>query len=502
MKIFPSSIVREADAYTIKHEPIAGIDLMERAASKCFDLIDKKYGKKTYYIFAGPGNNGGDGLVIARLLAGKQYEVFVFIVKVTNKFSQDFQTNLTRLQEQNKATIKEINAINFFPKIKPNSIIIDAIFGSGLSRPIEGLAAQIINKLNNTDATKIAIDIPSGLFGEDNTNNNKENIFKANLTLSFQFPKLSFLLPENYKYVGNFEILDIGIHKEFIKRAETKNFYITIDEIKIKKREKFSHKGTYGHCLLYAGSYGKTGAAVLSAKACMETGTGLLTAYIPKTSYQIFQTSIPEAMCTTFDDKTNNFTIPDTNKYDTIALGPGIGTSRLSLAITDALIQKAQKPMVIDADGLNLLAGNPYLIKMLPKNSILTPHPGEFKRLSGNYTNDIEKLEKLKKFANKYNVIVLLKGAHSVTATPDGRLFFNSTGNPGMATAGSGDTLTGIIASLLAQNYNPLQATVFGTYIHGLAGDIAAQNYNYESITASKIINNINKAFSLIFLKQ
>ena len=498
MKIFKSSIVREADAYTIEHEPISSIDLMERAAGKCFKYISDKFENEDYYIFAGPGNNGGDGLVVARLLAGAGKNVNVYIVKFTDKFSDDFKINLQRLEEQNKASVKELNAINFFPSINEDAIIIDAIFGSGLSRPVEGFPAEVIHKINSSKAYTIAIDIPSGLFGEDNSQNIKANIVKANLTLTFQFPKLSFLLPDNYEFVGDFEILDIGIHKEFIDRAETKCFYVTKDDIKLKKREKFAHKGNFGHCFLYAGSYGKTGAAVLSAKACLESGAGLLTTYIPQTSYQIMQTSVNEAMCISFNDIENSFVVPDMENFNTIAIGPGIGTNRLSLAILDSLIQKAGSPMVIDADGLNLLANNKRLLKQLPVNSILTPHPGEFKRLVGEYQNDTEKLDKLQSFAKEYKLIVLLKGAHSVVALPDGRLYFNSTGNPGMATAGSGDVLTGIIASLLAQGYNPLQAAVFGCFIHGKAGDFAAEEFSYESLTAGKIIGNINKVFRLL----
>ncbi len=495
MKIFKSSIVREADAYTIEHEPISSIDLMERAAGKCFNFLKNNVSADKYYVFAGPGNNGGDGLVVARMLADYKKDVKVFIVKFTDKFSDDFKINLERLKNQNKVVVKEINAINFFPKIDSDIVIIDAIFGSGLSRPVEGFPAEVIKKINNLPNVCVAIDIPSGLFGEENNENIKENIIKADITLTFQFPKLSFLLPDNYEYVGNFYVLDIGIHKEFINRAETKWFYITKDDIKLKNRSKFAHKGDFGHCFLFAGSYGKTGAAILSAKANLKSGVGLLTAYIPSSSYTAFQASVPEAMCYTFNEVELSYNLPDISKYDVVAVGPGIGTNRLSLSILDTLIQKSKSSMVIDADGLNLLASNTRLLELLPENTILTPHPGEFKRLVGNYKNDTEKLQKLTAFAEKYKVIVLLKGANTVVATPDKRLFFNSTGNPGMATAGSGDVLTGIIAALLSQKYNPLQAAVFGCYLHGLAGDLAFEYCGYEALTSGEIINYLPNAF-------
>ena len=498
MKIFLSEQVREADAFTIKNEPISSINLMERAATLCYDYIKLNYSAEVYHIFVGPGNNGGDGLVIARLLAESNKKVFVYIVKFTDNTSSDFSENLKRLNSQNKATVKEIKDLYKFPEFNDNEIIIDAIFGSGLSRPIQGFIADIIHKINDAENTVLSIDIPSGLFGEDNSENLPNNIIKADVTLTFQFPKLAFLLSDNQKYVGEFELFDIGVHKDYIAQTPSKYFYTEQADIKIKKRDKFSHKGTYGHALLFAGSYGKTGALVLASKSCLRTGVGLLSSYIPKTSYNIFQTSVPEAMCYTFNDETASFNTPDLSVYSAIGLGPGIGQERLSLAVLTDVIQKnkLKVPMVIDADGLNLFAENKYLLKELPENSILTPHPGEFRRLVKDYKNDTEKLKKLKKFAEKYKLVIVLKGANTVVATPDGRLYFNTTGNPGMATAGSGDVLTGIILSLLAQKYNPLQAAVFGTYIHGLAGDLAVNDLSENSLIATDIIDYLPKAFS------
>jgi len=497
MKIFLSEQVREADAYTIKHEPISSINLMERAAGKCFDYISNNFNADIYHIFAGPGNNGGDGLVIARMLAESDKKVFVYIVKFTDKFSDDFAENLKRLNAQNKATVREIKDLYKFPEFNEGEIIIDAIFGSGLSRPVQGFVAEVIHKINEAENTVLAVDIPSGLFGEDNSENLPNNIVKADFTLTFQFPKLAFLLPDNHKFVGEFELFDIGVHKDYIKQTPAKYFYTEQADIKIKNREKFSHKGIYGHALIYAGSYGKTGALVLASKSCLRTGVGLLSGYIPKTSYNIYQTAVSEAMCYTFNDETASFQTPDLSVYNAIGVGPGIGKDRLSLAVFTDIIQKNMKKstMVIDADAINLLSENKYLLKELPENSILTPHPGEFKRLVKDYKNDTEKLEKLQKFASKHKLVIVLKGANTVVATPDGRLYFNTTGNAGMATAGSGDVLTGIILSLLAQKYNPLQAAVFGVYIHGLAGDFAANELGQDGLIASDIIDNLPKAF-------
>ena len=496
MKLFTAEQIRKADAYTIEHEPISSIDLMERAASRTFDYIIDNYDTNcNYKILVGPGNNGGDGLVIARLLAEKNINTEVYIIKITDDFSDDFNTNLVRLQEQNKVNITEINVVGQLANFEKTDIIIDAIFGSGLSRPIEGFIAEIIHKLNKINNKIISIDIPSGLFSEDNSNNIYDNILIASQTISFQFPKIAFLLPENHKYLGKVKIIPIGIHTEYVAKTETEYYYTLKNNIQLKARNKYDHKGNYGHALLFAGGYGKSGAGILSSKSCLRSGVGLLSAFVPKSSYHIFQTVTPETMVYTYDDINNSVEIPDLTNFDTLGIGPGIGTNRLSLAIVSELITNFKKPMVIDADGLNILSENKHLFKHLPKNSILTPHPGEFKRLTKDYENDTEKLSLLKNLAVKNNIFVVLKGAHSIIATPNGEFYFNSTGNPGMATAGSGDVLTGIILSLLAQNYSSKDAAIFGTYIHGLAGDLAKDNFGEESLIASDIIDYLPKAF-------
>ncbi len=491
MKIFLTEQVKKADAYTIENEPISSINLMERAAKKCFEYIISNYSNFVFHIFVGPGNNGGDGLALARMLAEENKTVNVYILKISNNYSDDFSANLKRLNVQNKATIREIKDLYKFPEFAKSDLIIDAIFGSGLTRPVKDFAATVVQKINESGNHIISIDIPSGLFGENNSENIKDNIIKANKVLTFQFPKLAFLLPDNSKNIGSFEVLDIGIHRDYINKTSTKYFFTQIEDIKLKKRDKFSFKNNFGHALLFAGSYGKTGAAILASKACMRTGVGLLTTYIPQTNYEIIQTTVPEAMCVTFNDTILTFSTPDLSQFNAIGIGPGIGKERISLAVLTDIIQKANKKnaMIIDADGLNLLAENKYLLKELPENSIITPHIGEFKRLVKDFKNDTEKLERLKTFAEKYKLIVILKGAYTTVATPDGRLYFNSTGNPGMATAGSGDVLTGIILSLLAQKYNPLQAAVFGAFIHGLAGDLASEKFGEESLIASDIID-------------
>jgi len=498
MKILSIENTREADNYTIKNEPISSINLMERAAGQIFKWIKKRVDKTVkVIIYAGPGNNGGDGLAVARMLANKNYIVEVNLIMFTDKTSNDFNTNLARLKENGNIKINKIANEQELKKTNADSLIIDAIFGSGLNRPAKGLAAEVIHNINNQPAIKIAIDIPSGLFADESSKNDISPIVRVDYTLSFQMPKLAFLMPENNGFVGQWEILDIGLLPEFIDKVETNDYFMQKEDIafSIKPRTKFSHKGTYGHALLIAGSYGKMGAAVLAAKACLRSGVGLLDVHIPKTGYQIMQTATPETMLN-LDRYDNYFSeVPELNKYNVVGIGPGLGMEQQSQMALKLLIQNNQNPMVFDADALNILSENKTWLAFLPKNSVLTPHPKEFERLAGKWQNDFERLEMQKQFAIKYGVVVVLKGAHTSVCLPSGKCYFNSTGNPGMATAGSGDVLTGLITGLIAQSYPPATAAIMGVFIHGLAGDIAMKKTGMQSLLAGDIIDCFGKAF-------
>ncbi len=499
MKIFNSSQIREIDTYTIKHEPIQSIDLMERAATACAKWIfANNFTNKTFIFFVGPGNNGGDGLVLARLLLNKRYNVRVFVVEFSTRRSPDCLTNLKRLENVKRAELHYIKAESKdFPKLSDKDIVIDAIFGTGLTRKLEGFAKSIVEHINNSDAKVISIDIPSGLFCDNNAENDKDAIIKAHYTLSFEFPKLAFFFAENEEFAGKWKILPIGLHQQYINSLETNYYYLKQNNIKSKlyNRKKFSHKGSYGNLLLISGSYGKMGAAILASKACLKSGCGLLTTHIPKIGYQIMQTSLPEAMIS-IDWSDIIFTdVPDIAKYTHIGIGPGIGTKQNTQRALLNLLDIVDKPMVIDADAINILSKNKNAIFKIPQNSILTPHPKEFERITGKTTDNYSRNELQIEFAVKNKVYVVLKGANTSIACPDGTCYYNSTGNPGMATAGSGDVLTGIILSILGQGYTPKNAALLGVYIHGLAGDIAADINGYEAVIASDIINNIGKAF-------
>ncbi len=383
MKIFSVNTTREADHYTIKNEPISSVDLMERAAKLCFNKLLELYSEiKSLIVFAGPGNNGGDGLVMARLSAEKNIKVSIVVLHFTDDYSVDFKVNLDRLKEQNKVEIQILNNISDFPAISDEALIVDAIFGSGLSRVLKGFPEEVVKKINEVNNDVVSVDIPSGLFGEENPKN-KKTVVQANHTITFQYPSLSFLFPENEAYIGQFHVVDIGIHKNFIYQTDTPYNYIQEEDIQIKKRHKFSHKGTYGHTLMFAGSYGKAGASVLVAKAAQRTGAGLVSAAVPKCNYQILQTSSPETMLSIDTSEKYLSVLPDLNQYNSVAIGPGIGFNVLTKELLYQLIQLYKNPIVFDADAITILAHHKEWLEDIPENSIFTPHPREFERLVG-----------------------------------------------------------------------------------------------------------------------
>ena len=485
MKILSTEQIRQADRYTIQNEPISSVDLMERAATQVFEWLMQHLNKDSKVkVFCGMGNNGGDGLVVARLLAHAGINTEVFMVRYSDKMSHDCEANYLRVPD-----VVEIFSETDFPEINPDDVVIDALFGSGLNRAIEGLAAELIRYLNQHPAHRIAIDIASGLFADSTSP--AAAIFQPDYTLTFQQPKLAFLMPENDPFVGKLAILDIKLHPQFLLEVDTNNFLVDKEMIQpiVHHRLKYSHKGTYGHALLVAGSEGKTGAAILGAKSCLRTGVGLLSVQLPKAAWTPLMAAVPEAMIH-IDDQMDAF--------NAIGMGPGIGKDDEVQRMLCKFIQNTHVPMVLDADALNILSENKTWLSFLPAKTILTPHPKEFERLFGKAANSFERLELQRQMAVKYQIIIVLKGAHTATAMPNGVVFFNSTGNPGMATAGSGDVLTGMILSLLAQRYTPEEAAVLGVFLHGLAGDFAAEQYSQEAMIASDISENIGKAYSTI----
>ena len=497
MKVLNAEQIRAADQYTIANEPVSAIDLMERASlAFCMAFQDLFSVEKQVCVFCGPGNNGGDGLAISRILHDASYSINTFILKTGSSFSADFITNHEALLKKIPENVFYITSPAQLPGIKADAIVIDAIFGTGMSRPIEGLAGEIIKKINISTATVVAVDLPSGLY-TDKANAPTDIIVKANYTFTFQVPKLSFLLCKNLAYTGILKVLDIKLSKSFIEAQNTSYYYTDRLAAKalIKPRQRNSHKGSYGHTLIWAGAYGKAGAALLCAKACLRTGAGLVTAYVPECAYIPFQTALAESMVITDDNSKYLSTHPDISPYKTMAIGPGIGNAQETIAALKNLLTEINNPVVLDADALNIIASNPKLLDQIPEGSILTPHPKEFERLAGPCSNDTDRMEKATAFAKKYNCVLVLKSAVTSVHIPNGEVHFNSTGNPGMAKGGSGDVLTGTLAALLSQGYESGDAAILGVYLHGLAGDIAATQSSQWSLLAHEIADNIGNAF-------
>jgi NAD(P)H-hydrate epimerase len=496
MKILTQYQIREVDACTVKREPVSSVDLMERAATACVYWMNRHFDtQRKIAIFAGPGNNGGDGLAIARILQRMHYDVSVYMLTGSDRLSHDALANFRRLTACKPVPLTGKR----LPALLPSTIVIDALFGTGLSRPLDGLAAQTVAHINKSGCTVVSVDMPSGLFCDDNGGNDPDRIIRARYTLTFQQPKLSFFFAENGAFTGEWEALDIGLLPEAIEKQDSRYYAIEKQDIgHIPPRSKFAHKGDFGHACLIAGSHGMMGACVLAAKACMRTGCGLVTAHVPQREGDIMQVAVPEALVS-FDADAESFTrIPDLDAYSALGVGPGIGkkreTQRALLALLNVVNTRRSLHLVVDADALNILSENPDWLKLLPPNSVLTPHPKEFDRLAGNSANGYQRHLKQMEMAHRYSVFIVLKGAHTSIAAPDGNCFFNTSGNPGMATAGSGDVLTGIIVSLLAQGWPPHRAAFAGVWLHGVAGDKAALKSGQQALIASDIIKNIGKA--------
>lgn len=488
MIILDASTIKKWDVFTIKNKPITSLNLMEKAGDACANKIIKDIkDKEAFHIIANKGNNGGDGLVIARNLINNNYKVRVSILEFSNNASSDFINNLTRLPN---TLITRI----FTPSdliINEGEIIIDAIFGYGLNRIVTGQFAKLIHNINQSNSKIISIDMPSGLFNEDNRKNDGA-IIKATETYAFECMKLSLLLPSYSKYCGIVKVIDIGLDKRFLTNLDIQKQILKKSNLpKLIKREKFTHKGDYGHGLIIGGSKQMKGAIILSSKASMRAGIGKLSVSLPEDYIKELNMKLPEAIV--------HKPLRNVIKYDAIAIGPGMGTDKdAEKKLKNILTQRNSIPLVLDADALNIISNNMDLLKFC-KDSIITPHIGEFKRLCGDFNSDEKMLEKQLEFAVKYQLIVILKGAHTSIVTQKREIFFNTTGNSGMATAGSGDVLCGIILSLLAQGYDAVDAACLSVFIHGKAGDLALEKNSKESLIASNIINHLGEAFRLLY---
>ncbi|MES2702652.1 MAG: NAD(P)H-hydrate dehydratase [Bacteroidota bacterium] len=499
MKIFTAAQIRACDAYTIQAAGINSVELMERAATRCAEWIAGNLSRETLFVvLCGTGNNGGDGLALARILHHRGYGIKAFILRLTQEFSPDCHANYKRLQKSDPELVGIVEPDTFITDIHPQIVIIDAILGTGTNRPAEGWLAAFIQHINQLPNRKIAIDMPSGLPA-DTIHDGDQAIVRAGDTLSFQFHKRAFLHPESGPYAGNIHVLDIGLDNIFINATHTQYYTVEhADAVALyKPRSPFTHKGTYGNVLVAGGSYGKAGAIILTAKAALRSGAGLVTALVPACAYTPLQASVPEAMCLTSGDREID-NITGWEQMKAVGIGPGLGTATATASAFAEFLDACKIPLVVDADALNLLAKHTELLAKLPKGSILTPHPKEFTRLFGENSNSIMQLDHARIQAMRYNINIVLKGHHTIVVTAEGECWYNMTGNAGMATGGSGDVLTGIITGLLAQGYEPHHAAIFGVYIHGLAGDMAAKEMSEEALIAGDMIGYLGQAFKTI----
>lgn len=508
MKIFPSKVIKELDTATCEMQRINSIDLMERAATavSC-EIISRFLPTQRIVVIAGPGNNGGDALAVARMLIEQGYrKVEIFLFNINNRLSHD-------CEEERKRLITSFEDVDFTeitkefvpPYLSPSDVVIDGLFGAGLKEPLQGGFKALVRYINESGAYTISIDVPSGLFGEWNTGStNPRDVIHANLTFAFSFPRISFFFEENAEITGQWKVIDIEHDKDKIREIPT-NFYYMEERSVVKAlrvRNPFSGKRDFGSLMIMAGSMGMMGAAVLASKAALRTGAGLVTVHSARCGLNVLQTAVWEAM---FEPDKNDRFITDMrlhHPHKAVIAGPGIGTYDETLNALEGLIKNARTPLLLDADALNCISKRPALLTMIPPMTIITPHIGEFDRLFGEQPTAEDRLRKAIEMAQYYNIIIVLKGHFTAIVRPDGRVYFNSTGNPGMATAGAGDVLSGVIASFLAQGYKPELAATIGVYIHGMAGDMAADEKGEYGLVASDIIHYIPKAIKTLIDKK
>lgn len=495
-KVFKTSEIVKIDRYTIENEPVSSLELMERASAHWVDFFLRTVKDfQQVVVLAGSGNNGGDGYAIARMLKEKGWEVMVYRLHESSSMSEDCEINYQRFCAL-KGIVNEIECLSEFV-IPKAAIVIDALFGSGLNRPVTGMAAGLIRKVNGAGVKVFAVDIPSGLMGEDNSNNIRENIIRADYTFTFQFPKLAFMLAENQDYTGDWSVLDIGLHPDIIDVLDTPYYYLTGKIIAdlLPPVKKFAHKGTNGRGLLIAGHEGMMGAAILAAKSALRSGVGLLHCHVPAGMEKMMHIAVPEALISSDESVCCFSVLPDIEKYDAIAVGPGIGQEQLTVKALTDLLKRWKGMLILDADALNIIAEHKELLEYLHNRCILTPHMKEFERLAGKSANDFERLNKLSIFASRFHIHIVLKGAYSVIATPDGKLIFNTSGNPGMAKGGAGDVLTGVLLALAANRLNVTDLICIGVFAHGLAGDLMAERYGKRGICAGMIAEGMGEAW-------
>ena len=506
MKIFTNAQRKAIVQYTIEHDGVTELDLVERAGDGIArEIMSRWQPQQRTIVFAGWGNNGADALSATRILMrnGFNPEIYLFNIGGNRLSKECAKCKELLLSEFPQVKLKEVVSEFLPPELNSRCLVIDGLFGSGLNRPLPQSICVILRSINDSNADVVSIDIPSGLFSEWNTNLVNNNTIHATLTIAIEFPHLSFFFDDNAELIGEWTTVSIGLSQEAIRNTTYQYYLIThADAQKIlRPRWPEANKSEYGSALICAGSYGMMGAAVLATRGCLRAGAGKVTCYSPQCGNTILQTAVPSAMFATSNDKTYLTDISLRHTYQAIGIGPGIGTRDDTITALGNFLKQCnakQMPLVIDADALNCIAARPILLNYLPVMSVLTPHEGEFDRLFGEQSSSEARLRKAIEVSAFYNVVILLKGRYTAVVRPDGKVHINSSGSPALATGGSGDVLTGIITGLMSQSYSSEMATILGAYIHGVAGEICADEHGTFGTTAEDIAQNVGKAIKSI----
>lgn len=502
MKIFTNDAIRRIFERSIELEGIQMLDMMERAASAVtYEIIKRWRSTKRIVVFAGPGDNGGDALAVSRMLFEQGYSPEVYLLNVkSSHLSNCCSVNRDRLYELEGIRYTEVTETFNLPELGENDVVIDGLFGSGLRTPLKGGYTSLVQYINDSGAYIVAIDMPSGLFGEQNATVDRRNIIKANLTLAYQFKRLAFLFSENAQFIGECRVLDLELNPGAIAEASSDYYLVEQDEVRLmlRPRNQFTNKYDYGSILLVAGSYGMMGSAILASRGALRAGAGVVTVHAPGEGYLPLQCAVPEVIFQPDSHSLVTSNIEMNHRFSVVAIGPGITTSDETVDALDSYLKKHHYPCLLDADALNCIGKRSNLLRCIPKGSVITPHALEFDRLFGAHTTDEERFYKALHTARLYDIIIVLKGHHTMTICPNGKVYINSSGNAGMATAGSGDVLTGVIASFIAQGYSADKGSVLGVFVHGMSGDIAAQEHGENGVMAGDIVENLGRAIKQI----
>lgn len=499
MKLFTNEQIRTIERSTIETEGVLPAEIIERVAEGVADEIASRWRpSKPTIVFAGPGNNGADALASARLLYERGFRPSVYLFNIGgDKLSVECIAARDRLL-QSTPDIDFIEVTSRFtpPEISQSHLVVDGLFGAGLREELRGGFMSLVQYINEEHPTVVSIDLPSGMFGDWNPRIVNRNTIHATLTLAIQFPRLCFFMEDNAELVGEWKTIDVGLSQQAISSLPAEFCLVEKRDIhrRLRRRKEFCSKADFGSAILYAGSYGMMGAAQLAARGALRGGVGKLTVCAPKCGYQILQTTVPEALYRNNRGDMILTEIHPERDFSAIAIGPGIGTNEITVKALEDFLSAIDKPVVLDADALNCIALRPAMLNTIPILSVLTPHAGEFDRMFGPQPSSEARLRKAIEMAKFYNIIIILKGRYTAIVRPDGKIYFNSSGCPGMATAGSGDVLTGLLTAMMAQGYPAEIASIIAVYIHGVAGEMAQAKQGEYGVTAGDIADNIGPA--------